>query len=309
MHNRKLTLFQRSVIVNGLLASQIWYYAQTYPLPIKWSKKINVRLFNFIWIKKVEPIARSTLNLEKNKGGISVFNILVKSECLFACRMLKQFLASEDQLSLIVYYNAVRVNPFLNINSLPRKVSFTSTPYYDKGISTIRNCLRINGFPNISSKTAYRHMLNSPTPKIQERYPLHNWECIWKNLHFKYIPVNTREIIFKYIHEILPNKQRLKQIRRSMNDLCDSCDRPETNIHMVYFCRDIELPKRFLENMLTHCRIGEYNFLKLFFLDISKREKRQTNTAVLLITLYISSVWYGRANKTQILNIYIFLLS
>ena len=56
--------------------------------------------------------------------------------------------------------------------------------------------------------------------------------------------------------------------------------------------------------MLTHCQIGEYNLLKLFFLDISKREKKKKNTVILLISLYISSVWYGRTNKAQIVNIY-----
>merc|ERR1712240_220654 len=293
LYNRKLTLFQRSVIVNSLLASLIWFHAQTYPLPIKWPKKLNVILFNFIWNSKVEPIARS------------VFNIFVKSECLFACRMLKQFLGNEDQTSLIAYYNAIRLNPLVNINTLPRNVSFTSTPFYDKGISTIRKCLKINSFPNISSKITYVHIMNHPVPKIQEKYPLHNWKGIWKNLQFKYIPVNVREVLFKYIHEILPNKHRLKQIRRSIDDLCGNCNRPETNIHMVYYCRGIELPKRLFENLLTHCDTGEYNLLKLFFLDISKREKKKKNTVILLITLYISSVWYGRANKTQIANIYI----
>ena len=61
-------MFQRSVIVNSLLASLIWFHAQTYPLPIKWSKKLNVILFNFIWNSKVEPIARSTLNIDRDKG-------------------------------------------------------------------------------------------------------------------------------------------------------------------------------------------------------------------------------------------------
>ena len=74
---------------------------------------------------------------------------------------------------------------------------------------------------------------------------------------------------------------------------------------MVYHCKNVEFAKIFLDNMLAHCCIGDYNLLKLFFLDISKRENKKTNTVVLLITLYISSVWYGRANKTQIVNIYI----
>ena len=69
MYNRNLTLFQRAVLVNALLTSQIWYYAQTYPLSEKWSKSINALLYKFIWITNAEPISRNTLNLERNLGG------------------------------------------------------------------------------------------------------------------------------------------------------------------------------------------------------------------------------------------------
>ena len=74
LYNRNLTLFQRSVLVNGLLTSQIWYYAQTYPLSLKWSKSINVLLDKFNWITNTEPIARSKLNLDRKLGGLSVCN-------------------------------------------------------------------------------------------------------------------------------------------------------------------------------------------------------------------------------------------
>ena len=304
MHSRRLTLFQRSVLVNALLTSQIWYYAQTYPMSPQWAKSINSLLFNFIWITKAEPISRNTLTMDKKLGGLSVINILTKADSIFACRMLKQFLIDINQFSLITFYNAVRVNPFINIRTLPRNVSYTSTPYYNKGILTIRKCLKMNTFPNISSKQTYSHLLEIHPPRIQDKYPLYDWKYIWKNLHFKYIPVNVREIMFKYLHEILPNKHRLKQIRRSTDDLCDICELPETNIHMVYHCTGIALPKKFLNNLLTHCRVGEINLLKFMFLDISKRNKKLKNTVIILTVLYISSIWYGRKNKRQILNIY-----
>ena len=44
------------------------------------------------------------------------------------------------------------------------------------------------------------------------------------------------------------------------------------------------------------------------FLDISKRVKKLKNTVIILTALYISSIWYGRKNKGQILNIYISVL-
>ena len=87
--------------------------------------------------------------------------------------------------------------------------------------------------------------------------------------------------------------------------LCESCEMPETNIHMMYHCKDIVLPKRFLRNLLTHCCVGEINLLKFMFLDISKRDKKLKNTVIILIITYISSIWYGRKNKRQIVKIYI----
>ena len=180
----------------------------------------------------------------------------------------------ETQISLVTYFNSVRVNPMLNIRTLPRNIAYVSTSYYSPGITTIRKCLKLNSFPNISSKMIYSHLLDKPEPKIQGRYPMYNWKYIWGNLHFKFIPVNMREIIFKYLHEILPNKCRLKQIRRSNDELCETCNVPETNIHMMYNCQDVILPKRFLLNLLSHCSVGEINLLRFMFLDISKRDKK-----------------------------------
>ena len=121
---------------------------------------------------KTEPIARSTLNLDKDMGGLSVINILIKSESIFAYRMLKQFMEDENQLSLVSYFNSLRVNPMLNIRTLPRYVAYVNTSYYNKGIATIRKCIRLNSFPNISSKLIYSHLLVKQLPKIQEKYPL-----------------------------------------------------------------------------------------------------------------------------------------
>ena len=87
------------------------------------------------------------------------------------------------------------------------------------------------------------------------------------------------------------------QIRRSINHMCESCNRPDTNIHMVYYCQNNEMLKRFLENMLTHCCVGEYNFLKLCFIDISKREKRKLIQYFYL--LHYISYQFGMAEQIR----------
>ena len=303
MTNRRLTLFQRSIIINSLLTSQIWYIAQTYPLTPMWSKQINRLLFNYIWLRKSEPIRRDTLTLDKQMGGLSLINIHIKAQCIFACRLIKQFLLDEDQSSLLSYYIAIRLNPLFNIQSLPHNICTAKNPYLGQGVEFIRKFIHLRDFPNITSKAAYAHVIENKQPRIQEMYPLNNWKNIWTNLNFRYIPIRIREVLFKYIHEILPNKYRLKQIRISTSEMCDVCNVAETNLHMVYQCREINQVKDFFIRLLQYCGFMNVNMMQIILLDIPKMEKKCKNTVVLLTALYISCIWYGRTNKSSIINV------
>ena len=302
MINRKLTLLQKSVIVNSILTSQIWYRAQTYPLSLVWANKINRVICRYIWGSKANPIKHETLTLDKKEGGLSLVCIYTKAKSIFACRIIKQFLIDESQNSLICYYIATRLNPIFNIRSLPANISMLNTPYFEEGIGVIRNMMHMNGFPNIISKTTYIYLLGKSPPKVQEYYQFSNWKNIWNNVNFKYIPIRSREIVFKYLHRILPNKCRLKQIRRSGSDLCDICNVPETNKHMVYQCREISEVKHFLVRLLDYFEFSNVDMIKLFLLDIPNIGKQRKNTVIFVTSLYISSIWYGRSNKYRILS-------
>ena len=302
MISRTLTILQKTIIVNSILTSQIWYRAQTYPLSLDWSRKINKIICNYIWGSKINPIKHATLTLDKKEGGLSLVCIYTKAKSIFACRIIKQFLIDESQNSLLFFYIAMRLNPMFNIRSLPTYICSVTTPYFEEGIGTIRNIIHINGFPNVISKAAYEYLLDRSPPKVQERYQFSNWKNIWNNINFKYIPIRSREIVFKYLHGILPNKYRLKHIRRSDSDLCDWCNVPETNKHMVYQCQEILEVKNFLVRLLEYFGFLNVNMIQLFLLDIPNIGKQRKNTVIFVTTLYISSIWYGRSNKTRILS-------
>ena len=103
--------------------------------------------------------------------------------------------------------------------------------------------LHISGFPDVSPKIAYEHLLERNPPLIQQKIQLSNWKKIWSNLNFKYISVRTRDVLFQYLHGILPNKHRLKQIR-SVSYLCDYFYVPETNKHRMFKCQEISEVKK-----------------------------------------------------------------
>ena len=52
-------------------------------------------------------------------------------------------------------------------------------------------------------------------PILEEKYSLFNWETIWGNVSSKFISSDDRSVLFKYMHEILPNKLRLYNIRKN----------------------------------------------------------------------------------------------
>ena len=74
----------------------------------------------------------------------------------------------------------------------------------------------MKGFPNISSKTIYKQVTgieNKCTAIVEEKYAIFDWKEIWKNLSFTFINSYDRSVIFKYVHEILPNRHRLYIIK------------------------------------------------------------------------------------------------
>ncbi|CAL4058740.1 unnamed protein product, partial [Meganyctiphanes norvegica] len=196
-----------------------------------------------------------------------------------------------------------RLNPVFNIRSLPQNVCLVSNPYVNEGIEVIRTFLHLKGFPNITSKMAYDHLLEKYPPRIQQKYQFNNWKHIWNNMSFKYIPIKTRDILFKYMHGILPNKVRLKQIRIANSEMCEHCNVPETNKHMVYQCIEIIEVKNFLIRLLAYCGYSNVNMTQLIILDIPKMAKNCKNTTILLTSIYISAIWYGRSKKDGILRL------
>ena len=60
----------------------------------------------------------------------------------------------------------------------------------------------------------YEQLLPIEKPRIESIYDnsLFRWKSIWKNISLKFIQINERELVFKYMHEILPTRKRMSNI-------------------------------------------------------------------------------------------------
>ena len=153
MTGRYMNIYQKAVLINAIIASKLWYTSHVYPLPTEYVKLINTEIFKYIWNSSVDPIKRNVLYMGKDKGGINLINVHVKSKCIFANTVLKMFL-NPDDFGFTKYYITAKMNKILGLrNSQPNRV--LPPPYYDYAIDIIKKCTSINGFPNINSKKIY----------------------------------------------------------------------------------------------------------------------------------------------------------
>ena len=120
-------------------------------------------------------------------------------------------------------------------------------------------------------------------------------------MNFTYMDIRERELMFKFKHNILTTKKRLYQIKRADSPLCEICHVNEDIKHMFSECNKVSIVRDYFKVILKYiCGIECRDINKILHLDIKAQSKIDTNTAIILTTSYVSTVWLNRANNAQI---------
>lgn len=235
--------------------------------------------------------------LPKGKGGCGIIDIYCKSKSILFNTFLKIVL-DEGQLDfkLMIYYCQVRASYLIESYGF-RECSVFTPPFYFEAIDILRVVVKLNKFPSVTAKTVYWTLigLEKFQSRIEQNYPLFDWKVIWGNVFNKYIDIDSRVILYKYVHEILMTNDRLYMMKIASENKCLNCGELDTNMHLMYFC---PLAKNLINwfKTLFHklCNVKTKNFIKILKLDFDPYTIKDKNTAVILIAEYITGVWYGR---------------
>ena len=121
-------------------------------------------------------------------------------------------------------------------------------------------------------------MLPECKPRVEKIYFRKDWSSIWKNLIFKYINIKDREIVFKFIHEILAVNNRLYQMKIKQSSSCEFCQSIDTNIHKFYYCPKSKVAVSWLKKLLEYVSNMRFqNVDKLLYLEFPKLHKKIRN--------------------------------
>ena len=91
---RNLSLKGKSMIINSLALSGLWYTRSVVPLPAWAEKKINQVIFDCLWSGKNEQIKREVCFLPYELGGLNVVNVALKCKAVLAKSVV---LITDDQ--------------------------------------------------------------------------------------------------------------------------------------------------------------------------------------------------------------------
>ena len=211
---------------------------------------------------------------------------------------LKAYLNEDGIHYLLDYYNYIRTQQLLNRTSEPMQVSYIGTEYYREIITIVQRCTQIREFPLISAKSICDNIMQNHRPTIEGHYGLCNWKLVWTNLCSVLVLPNERETLYRYLHEILPTKKRLKDIRIIASSVCDYCTQEETNTHVVYQCeRYIDSVAWFRRVLQVYCDVSDPQMIRLSFLETPKLSRKSRNATVFFLSTYIVGMWQARGNN------------
>ena len=102
----------------------------------------------------------------------------------------------------------------------------------------------------------------------------------------------------------MPTNKRLNQIKIEDSPLCKFCQIEDSNVHRFYYCGTVRECLSWLRKVLFYiCGIQLNSLLKILYLDFPKIETRNMNSLCVLISGYITTVWYNRKDLRFIRNL------
>ena len=106
--SRRLSFHGRALVANTLSLSLFWYLSSFLPMPDSVVHSVNARLFSFVWRKKREWLARSSVTQRPGQGGLGVIDLDRKISAIHAM-WVRRLVLEGDLPSLYFFKHHLRV--------------------------------------------------------------------------------------------------------------------------------------------------------------------------------------------------------
>ena len=251
---RTLSLKGKSMIINTLGASGLWYTATVVNMPDWVHTRVSKAIWDFLWNGKTELVKRDTCRLPLQHGGLSVVNPLEKSRAL-KLRWVPPVGDSTCEKKWVYFARywigfslsrRMKSWAFLRSNEVPKHLGDDKPPIYQVVLTAVdRIGVDFDLLSDHSVKTFYSRLTPPPPQRLpcafrwERRFDRSfNWDNIWGNIYGGLSTNWESDIAWRIAHGVVKTRAYLKSWRRlAVSDLCAGCGEPESISHAFCACR------------------------------------------------------------------------
>ena len=324
---RNVSLRCKSIYVNTLALSKVWFVANVFPIGKETEKPIKKEISIYLWQNNfAEPIKRDILNLPVEKGGLGILNARDQCLALRTKHMLQikenpkpheKYFLQKYTLAFSLTNLAKNKCPqwiFLTENNYPKTLN--EPPFYYKDVTDLlRQNQAIFDIQHKTSKNIYLYLAslkqNTNIEKSQR-----NWDCqfrkklpwdkIWLRSFNSYAQGPSQNTQWKIFHEILPTKLKIHNWKKNRGrgaPNCAVCGQTENTLHPVLFCKTARTVwrhfKGLYEKLIT---LKPFNTVHAIFLtntsDLSKSDFK-AKLITTITNIITTELWRGRNLTTK----------
>ena len=313
---RTLSLKGKSMIINTIGASGLWYTATVLSLP-KWvHSRVKKAVGLFLWSGKAELVKRDTCRLPFDSGGLAVVHALEKSRALKLrwVRCIGDLTCTAKWVHFARYWIGFPLSrkmknwTFLRSNTAPKHLGDDKPLVYQHLLTAVdRIGLDFDLLPDHHVKTFYQRLAYPTLPSLpcttawdRRLATSLSWPKIWSHLYGGLSTNWECDIAWKIAHGVLKTRAYLKAWGlANMTEFCAICGRVETITHALYDCPQALPVWRWISSLLNQLYPSSINLTPAlaFFchgLPGGKHNASANKLTAFLCKLALNEVWSAR---------------
>ena len=302
---RELSFRGKSVILQTVLCSSIWYIGSLTSMPKNVGEKLNKLAFTFLWNNKPEALKRESLLNTYANGGLNIVDIKTKIESLFVKQVLQLIKEHRAKWTfLAVYWLGIHLREYVaSFASLSIPHAEQIPKYYYNALRVFRTFVHMvpdfMGRQSVTTKFIYGKLIQRKQikPRVTRIYPTIVFAETWKWVQCAFVDPRYRDLAWRIAHQIIPTQSLLYKYNISRNIKCYLCKtQPETITHLFYECRTLRGLWSFVETTLFHLTGCQVTItLNAMFHIFQKNNNNDNNDMlILLINLLKYCIWTMR---------------
>ena len=224
------TLAQRIEVVKVFALSRMYYVASVLPVPKTTISKIEKALGQFIWASscKVLRIPFNELKLPPERGGLGLTCVSSMSSSLLLTQLLRLLKSDNSRpIEHVCFWIGQMLEDYVSepFNGIHAK---NVPPYFQNladlvADSIISEVLLPISWKMLSNREVYQSHAKNFSPTKLELDSGESLSHVWQRLASPALNCSTREVLFLFIHNKLPVRERLFRVHVISDPYCDTC--------------------------------------------------------------------------------------